>query len=112
MPCGVRHKDQNKPNKCHANLLAQGKPVPGWNDKPPEFKERLQKRADEIKEHGPWKDRPGRQNTGGGGGVNMMRFATRARARTDVRACACTRADVPRISATPRDAPDGARHAF
>ena len=69
--CGVRHKDQNKPNKCHANLLAQGKPVPGWNDKPPEFKERLQKRADEIKEHGPWKDRPGRQNTGGGGGVNM-----------------------------------------
>ena len=69
--CGVRHKDQNKPNKCHANLLAQGKPVPGWNDKPPEFKERPQKRADEIKEHCPWKDRPGRQNTGGGSGVNM-----------------------------------------
>ena len=53
--CGVPgHKD----DKCHAKMLADGKTPPQWASKPEEVRERIQQRADEIKEKGLFKDRP------------------------------------------------------
>ena len=47
--CGVPHKGQ-----CHALALSQGKPVPNWDSKPEEQKQRIQARADDITRLGPW----------------------------------------------------------
>ena len=53
--CGIPHG-----GACHANLIAQGKPVPGWNTKPEDMRKRIEARAEEIKTKGPWKDRSDR----------------------------------------------------
>ena len=50
--CGVRHK-----GKCKALLLSQGKTVPDWDKLDEPLKSRIQERANEIKEKGPYKDR-------------------------------------------------------
>ena len=50
--CGAPHE-----GVCKAFLLSQGKPVPGWDKMDDKLKSRLQERATEIKEKGPYKDR-------------------------------------------------------
>ena len=55
-------------------MLAEGKTVEGFDDFPADLKERLQKRAEEYRTLGPWKDRPstgkgaGKGGRGNGGG--------------------------------------------
>ena len=66
--CGVRHP--MKPGEeCHAQLLSEGKEVPGWDKKPADMQKRLQDRAQEIREKGPYKSRSdsGGRGTGRGG---------------------------------------------
>ena len=54
--CGVRHPvGPDKP--CHAKLLADGKEVPGWDQKAADQKQRIQSRADDIKRLGRYVDR-------------------------------------------------------
>ncbi|MDC0525725.1 hypothetical protein OAO87_01905, partial [bacterium] len=68
--CGVRHPvGPDKP--CHAKLLAEGKPVPGWDKKPADQKERIESRAADIKRLGPYKDR----NKSSGGGSSSKQAA-------------------------------------
>jgi hypothetical protein len=51
--CGVRHT-----GKCFAKMLADGVEPPGFSKKTEDQKARLQTRAKEIKDKGPYKDRP------------------------------------------------------
>jgi len=53
--CGIAHPGDTK--TCHALLLSQGQPVPGWANKNAALKKRLEERGQEIKDKGMFKDR-------------------------------------------------------
>ena len=50
--CGVKH-----PGACFAKMLADGKTPSGWSSKPADMRRRIEERAKEIKDLGPYKDR-------------------------------------------------------
>ena len=55
--CGKHH--WGDPEDCHAYLLMQGKPVPGWEEKSSFSQDLLRSTAQMMKDHGLAKDRPG-----------------------------------------------------
>jgi transposase InsO family protein len=73
--CGVPHKGNDDKKQCHAWLLSEDKTPPGWDGKPDDQKERIQKRADAIKEHGPYKDRAANRAGGAKAGNTMASLA-------------------------------------
>jgi len=53
----VFHAKVTPTKQCHAKLLADGKPVPGWDRKSADQKKRIEARAKDIKELGDFKTR-------------------------------------------------------
>jgi hypothetical protein len=73
--CGVPHKGNDDKKQCHAWLLSEDKTPPGWDGKPDDQKERIQKREDVIKEHGPYKDRAANRAGGAKAGNTIASLA-------------------------------------
>jgi hypothetical protein len=61
--CGVPHKNGGQVDSCFAFVRSKGEEPDGWDKIDQKQKERIDSRANDIKNKGPWKDRDKSRNT-------------------------------------------------